>query len=600
MNRLIIAALAVGLCLSARSEGITQQNDADKRAEARRVLERALQAAAAIPVTPPRPQYFGPHPFPKTDALHEIAVVQARAGDIAGARKTLESIGMDRVPSTWLTFLAEAQLAAGDRKSARGTFIQAAQGPFAHFRTGGGGYDMVPAAFLGEDQVHEIRDIVKVQTSMGDRAGAILTLRSAVERFSDEQRIFLWREIAPVQAAVGDRAAATKTVQQALRRRLAETQSAAGKGHHLMSAAAMLKKIGDLSGARQTYRQAYEILAPLEDEDEPFLAIVAVAQAHAGDRAGAVRLLRQAVQSVATREKGEARNLLLSELGHAQSEIGDFAGACKTLALTELRLYEGLAQDIKTEMLMRGHVVEARKVPTDTSYSPNYWRAGIYNEVVGDQVTGEFAGRKLDLKGAQRTAADMPVGVFKLRALESIAEAQAANRDKAGAQRTTRQGLRVALSILENTRKVNALPLAEIIKAYDGDTSNSFMGDTRNSNTRDVAQSLESLTKTWLSLSDKTDEDRALLGKVLRETDAVLDLVEADADCRDTIRNAQTILEAATSTPPLGPVADPGDLYLRLTRSEALPSPFERAIALTAVAKGLLDQIPPKTIGAAR
>ena len=266
-------------------------------AEARQNIERVRQMAMTFPVG-----------FPKGDALRTVASVQAKAGDVAEARQTAEGITDPISKAYALEDIALVQARAGHMDEARQSVEQALQTAKGHLN------EIFKASVLAK--------LAVAQTWAGDTAGAGRTFAEARQMVADSTEPFLKAhalvDIAVAQAQVGDVAGARQSAEQGLRS--ARTmQNGPPNAATLADVAVAQARTGDIAGARQTLGEVTaKGLLP-----QGFIAI-ALAQARAGDLAGA----RQTAGSITD---VTFKSYALAGIAAAQARAGDMAGAEETV-----------------------------------------------------------------------------------------------------------------------------------------------------------------------------------------------------------------------------------------------------------------------------
>jgi len=385
--------------------------------------------------------------------LYQLAKEQARTGDVAGVRETLghvKSVGRDS-EARHLAIIAKAQAEAGDIAGARTvaatSLAKTRYGPEiwrgiveAQARAGdfAGAMDTakMSGAAIKPDEARVV--IARAQCQAGNLAAAMAT---SAEIMSWAERDTIQPEIADAQANRGDFAGAmatAATIRGAERRdpvykSLAAAQAEAGAFAGARKAATAVKEerkraeaclaVGQAQVAAEDHTGLDPLLeattlltASKVDTTMHFFATsqIAIVKLHVavGDVPRATKLLRGFVDRLATLEskapsgrKPSERVVLMFRrnrdsqrgyLGRVQAEIGDFAGALATAAVTK----------------------DARQ------------RARILQEIAGRQA------QKGDVAAARATAAKIEAPAQADMAYLRIAMAQAEARDKIGAQTT--------------------------------------------------------------------------------------------------------------------------------------------------------------------
>jgi RNA polymerase sigma factor (sigma-70 family) len=212
----------------------------------------------------------------RLNALRDIAVAQAEAGDVPGARSTVELI---RTPYGYfklnpLQAIAAAQLKAGDRAAAAAT-LREALAVVEQKRTNQWG-DWLAS------QVEVLVHYAAAQARAGDRAVARATLERVEQALAADSRpLSLEALITLARAGVIERPAAERAVQRYLRAAEASEDDETPRTGLVLAQLAL----GDFDGAAKTARRA---------RDSDSLRHVCVALAEAGRTEAAVALARAA------------------------------------------------------------------------------------------------------------------------------------------------------------------------------------------------------------------------------------------------------------------------------------------------------------------
>lgn len=297
MRRRFILASATMLGLLLASGAASAASLVDTHA----ILRQAGDAAARIQMEES-----------KFNTLTEIAVVQSRAKDAAGALTTVQqALGTtaatqaDLAALDGLAALMTVQVEAGDRTAAARTLDQ-----------------ILRLATLG-DKRETVRITVATAQAKAEDVNAALktagTLPLALAR------------VGAIQAEAGDRSAARAILQQAL---------AAATGTDLVHIAAAQFKADDHSGAARTFAEAVRLAAGgSEPARSPLVLVtrvrsleeIARAQIHVGDRKGAVSTLAVALRLARTIPVDAPKAGHLADIARALGEAGDSAGALGAL-----------------------------------------------------------------------------------------------------------------------------------------------------------------------------------------------------------------------------------------------------------------------------
>ena len=216
--------------------------------------------------------------------------------------------------------------------------------------------------------------------------------------------------IALVQAQAGDRAKAQKTITQALT--LAPTLTNKGRRPVVLADIAFAQaQAGDRAGSQATIAQALALARTLTDGEERggALAFIALAQAQAGDRAEAQATIAQALALAQTLDE-KGRVGLLAIVAPAQAQAGDRAKAQEAIsrALAFVQTLDDEEQDRTLLVILWAHLK------------------------AGDTVQALALSQAFINKESQA------------RLLPMIAQVQAQNGNRAGAQKTVSKALALA------------------------------------------------------------------------------------------------------------------------------------------------------------
>lgn len=224
--------------------------------------------------------------------LSRIAAVQAATGDFIGAKATIKAVKIDVTDKRYaLRALAAAQAKSGDVAGAKAT------------------------ANSIEDNASKdsaLREIAAAQAKAGDIAGAIATADAITNVLVEASPL---SNIAAAQLKAGDRAGASKTFDRA--EAIANTLNGVEKNVALGNIALAEAKAGDITRAKATA----DAITGYGKEGAMF--DIAIIQARAGDIAGA----RDTAGSL---RQNYLKALVLREVAIAQSRTGDKAGASQT------------------------------------------------------------------------------------------------------------------------------------------------------------------------------------------------------------------------------------------------------------------------------
>jgi tetratricopeptide (TPR) repeat protein len=291
-----------------------------------------------------------------------IAEAQAKAGDIPGAFKTVDSIH-DTAHKNWaLGRIADVQTSAGDITSALKTI------------------DLNPQL---SNKSGTLGEIAERQVKAGDIAGALRTA-SLIPEGSTSPKEHVYSSIAEAQITAGDTGSALKTVEimhdeQLRSYRLSDIVKTQAKKGDIVSAQQTVGRIvigkyttgskcdaqiaiaeaqateGDIVGARKTLAAAQMTADGLEGYEKDSQEVsIAGAQASAGDILGAFKT----ADSV---HDGRYKNWALERIAKAQARAGDTTSALKTADLT---------QDAEIKSQVQGVIADAQTKTRSTKNRP--------------------------------------------------------------------------------------------------------------------------------------------------------------------------------------------------------------------------------------
>ncbi len=398
----------------------------------------------------------------KTLILEAIAVARAESGDTPRALQTAATLQSSLYKSRAFSAIAVAQSKAGDSTAAEATFQQALQAANViqnhHVKAVAQGRiaialaesrDMPKALELASTlpdnylKADVLGGIAVVQTKAGDMTGALQTVAMIAK---GHQRAKALREIAIAQAEAGDVPGAFKTVTM-IRSDNDEKARAFG------GIAAARAKAGDQTAARTTFQRAFRIA---EGSRNKTLALhyIAVAQTNAGDQAAARDTLQKALKTPIVQDE-VWKAAILKDIAVAQAKAGNVAGALKTAgripdvtaAPDQPRLKLSAMEGIAVAQVKAGDTQGAFQ--TAAIIQNNSEKALILRGITEAQA------RVGDLRGALQTADSIQDDLRKADALTGIAMAQLKSGDLRGSLLTTliiQRGPRSAL-ILRSVAK---------------------------------------------------------------------------------------------------------------------------------------------------
>jgi len=313
----------------------------------------------------------------KATACIDISDAQRRAGDVSGARKTLEK--------------ARTVAAQVDNEQDRASVYSKIAAKQAEARDIAGAEATTAKITEESDKTEAYVAIAIAQATAGDFAGAKATAARIHDTY---KKSYVYFRVASSQAKAGDIAEATATAVQ-ISSQGSKDLAYSSIVHHQLAA-------GDLAGAKATAARISQ-----GDSTKVYIAI-ADAQAKDGDKAGARDSLETATAAATSfREKTG----FLSERRRID--------ACD-------RMYRGIIEG----QIKIGYFEEAKATAAQVSEDSSYSRSSAY---VGIAVAQAKAG---DVAGAKATVAQIRKEGYRDGAYREIAAAQAEAKDFAGAKAT--------------------------------------------------------------------------------------------------------------------------------------------------------------------
>lgn len=291
----------------------------------------------------------------KALAFQEIALAQARSGDIPGALKTVTAI-TDTADGRYfkalaLSMIAPIQVKAGDKAGAGRTQALALESTHPISGT------------MQVDKVNLYRSIAASQADTGDLPEACRTLSLALETASQIEKETGKAEalanIAWSQAKAFDGPGARKTIGQ--------IKSDTYKTLGLTAIAREQTKTGDQVGARQTLTQALETALKIKPTEEKSFVYQTLAeeQATAGDISGAMQTAKR-IQS--THRRYETYKFITK----LQLKAGDLAGAkistketATALANDEIQFWTKVALERLNRIFTEGRQMNVANLKTN-------------------------------------------------------------------------------------------------------------------------------------------------------------------------------------------------------------------------------------------
>jgi tetratricopeptide (TPR) repeat protein len=294
----------------------------------------------------------------------------------------------------------------------------------------------------GHGKDNRVSMIAECQAETGDVKGALETIDGAVSAMN---RTSALRYVATAQARAGDINGALATVErmqpvraddpfkdEALRQiAVAQAEADDSKG--------ALETAGRISG--QTH---YKTIA---------LAAIVAALFKAGDKDGAAKLVGQIRELIPG--AGVPRDLGLTALAEAQAALGMLEDALKTAKeIADLQWRDGARWRMATAQAARGDVKAARQ--TAEAIEDGYRKGDALKDIVRALV------RAKDLPGAGKLTAEIGHDIGRCYALMEVAQAQAAAGQKAEAEKSFQEALKLA-DRLENPPQMGGVREAALI-----------------------------------------------------------------------------------------------------------------------------------------
>jgi tetratricopeptide (TPR) repeat protein len=406
------------------------------RQQAVKLLDRAVQMALKVPLTPPFCDWAGP--FWPVDAIRE----QARLGDVAGAMRNAKAMGQAlerQVPE--FGSVAKGQAEAGDVAGAWATCERIDP--------------QWKATALG--------DVADALAQAG-RFGAALQTVARIERLpakDDETR--------KSNLAHRDYSVFTIACEQAKRGQVKEALQTAERTDELMKARTLQEiakfrlERGDRPGAKEAVARALSISKRRNNFAHEVSCEVVAAQAEAGDVQGAL-------ETTTTFFKGSDKGCALILISVVQSKSGDRNAATRTFT-------EGLAL-VKTEKNTLGYLslklAEAREFDRALELAALSGNPGnVLREVaVGLAKTGDFR-RALTSANSIKKDAYNKEGVLKEGVLCEIAAAQAKARQPL-ARKTFQRAFEAAMARKKEVTALHEIGRAQLQAGYADAASDSF------------------------------------------------------------------------------------------------------------------------------
>jgi tetratricopeptide (TPR) repeat protein len=449
------ALLNLAVLRSTQAQESFQQRAPEKISNVHGILERARQAAAAIH-----------NNSEKVQALRDIAVIQAKAGDQAGARRTLQQalqtasaikFGKDNANA----LIAVAQAEIGDVREAlkiAGTIEENQYSPKAIILEAVAVAQAKRGDILGAVKTADIiKDIsrrnfilvaIAVRLAEGGDTTRALQIAAAIQ--GDFGKSHVLSVIAVAQAKAGDRTATEATFQQALQAANA-IQNPYSKPDAVGHIAIALAQAGEVP-------KALELASTLPKNDSRYVDVlgsIAVAQIKAGDVTGAFKIVAM-LSGGASQQHDKA----IRDVAVAQADAGDIPGAFKTADM--IRVYT----DEKTRALSGIALAQAKAgdyagAITSFQTAKDSTRADLYH-IQKDLTKAAAQAERGDMLGALEIAATIQDNLHKTLVLETVAVARA----EAG---EVQSALQTVAALRDNFRKSLAFSKIAVMQARAGD-----------------------------------------------------------------------------------------------------------------------------------
>ncbi len=440
-HRSICSLVALAVMLSA---GLVSA--AENRPGAQDVLPLLQQAKDAA-------RSIADDPYLRDTALRGVAGAQAEAGRFDVALDTASLIADEYLRTGAWRQIAVAQARGGDRETANKLLTQVLQAVGAFKNVHLIRVDALIATAEAQAQIGDVPGALKTAVSVGNLRGKAEALRN----------------IALVQAKGGDAKGALDTAGTIADEKI--------KAQALRGIAAARAEAGDRDGALQT-------AAGIRD---PYLKAgtlrrIAVAPPILKDRAAALDILKQALDSAGAIQGENEKADALGGITMAFLAAGDVKGAFRTVALIE-SAFAGkplpeVAATTRSEVLRAIAIAQARAgdsqraLQTAGTIATPYMQTSALAEIAvvqaerGDQIAAGTTLRK-----AAQVASAIQDFAAKAPALLGIAQAQAKAGDRAAAIKTFRQARQTVRVSDDERYKTDALMDLAMVQSGVGDFS---------------------------------------------------------------------------------------------------------------------------------
>ena len=372
------------------------QIDAGERAGALSMLSAALVHVLAEP-----------EGLIRNMRLSSIAETQARAGDEAGALRTVRRIAKPSERVDALIEVARMQREFGDAARSNATLATALDLASAlapgydrwskidgiideHVEAGELTRALRATGRMGKDN-GRARALVAIAKSSGEageteRAREILAEALAIVRRTKDGDVpvYVLLDMAAAQAAADDPAGARTTIARALPA-AAEGEDAEERARNFASIAEVLARTGDTNGARVALLGSLASASAIEDNMDHAEALNFLSETldEIEPTAGARAILSAAADAVGAREEGFVgegffRDMTLEMVSSAQADAGDIAGALQTAkTIYDADFYVSSLIAVAAKQTERGETAAARDILDDALAEVLYWDESV-------------------------------------------------------------------------------------------------------------------------------------------------------------------------------------------------------------------------------
>ena len=341
--------------------------------------------------------------------LSNIAIVQAQWGDASSAKQIVEQIDNAGIRVASLLSIAKAQANAGEISGAKQTIDNAKR--------------IAQNIDDGREHAIVLLHIAELQFKLKDKIGAKQILTDAINLAKQiEDADSTLRQIAVVQAKLGDIREAKQTAQQI-------GTSSGYRAESFKDIAVTQAEMGDIEGAKQTVRQMKYTdcnKRSLVDSRRGALLDIAGVQASSGDVSGARQTARQVGDC-------RSRSFILGHIAIAQADAGDVRGAIRTVS--EINKDDVTLWRIAAAQAKSGDISSAKQTAEQVriDYSGIFdVRSNAFSDIA--KVQAESG----DITGAKQTLRNIRAAGLYIEILKVIAVAQAEFGDVAGAMQTAK------------------------------------------------------------------------------------------------------------------------------------------------------------------